>query len=304
MTQYIEVEQGTPEWREARVGKITASAVAAILGCSPFKNRAQLLREMVQEANGIFSTFASPAMRWGNDHEDEAAAQYEVLHATEKVSKAGFFVKGDLGASPDRLVGDNGLLEIKCPYSLREDATPAFKSVHEQLHYWHQCQLQMYVIDKDWVDFMQWTPNDYKLERVERDPMWFENHADDFVQFMEDYAQALDDAEHGGPAEMLAMSKDWLSWAEEYKRLKALADEAKRIADEAKNALVELARSADVERCEGAGLIVQRTVSKGSVDYKAIVNELSPSNKSELEEKFRKPGSASWRVNVSKGESK
>ena len=70
------LKQGTPEWRAARVGRITASGVASVLGVSPFATTKAYLKRMVDEAlNGPVEVNAPP-LRWGVDNEGKARAIY------------------------------------------------------------------------------------------------------------------------------------------------------------------------------------------------------------------------------------
>jgi hypothetical protein len=111
------------------------------------------------------------AIRWGCDHEEEARIDYE--RATKcSVEKCGLFVSkknGLFAASPDGVIQSKGLLEIKCPFSLKECddlksmttvASSQFftldsgkLSLKRSHAYYFQCQLQMYVTGYDWTDF-------------------------------------------------------------------------------------------------------------------------------------------------------
>ena len=156
-------EQRTQEWRQARVGMITASRVGGILGHSPYSSPARVLREMVREANGVFEELSGPQIRWGNDNEEAAVESYSYFWgAGSTLAKAGFEVSHEvsyLGASPDRFVDSNGLLEVKCPYGIRDDDPPFFKSIGELPHYMDQIQLQLMVTGRLWCDFYQWAPH-------------------------------------------------------------------------------------------------------------------------------------------------
>jgi hypothetical protein len=76
------------------------------------------------------------------------------------------------GCSPDGLIGEDGGLEIKCPFGLRKDEAPAFKTLKEQPHYYDQIQFSLWVTGRKWWDFYQWSPNGTMLERVEVDELW------------------------------------------------------------------------------------------------------------------------------------
>ena len=72
------MKQRSPEWFEARKGKITGSRIAGILGVSPFQTPDSVMREMVREWHGLPPEFTGNiATRWGEDHEDDARRSYE-----------------------------------------------------------------------------------------------------------------------------------------------------------------------------------------------------------------------------------
>ena len=120
---YIEVDQRSAGWFEARVGKITASRAKASMdflksgkeGAERKKLRRALAGERI---TGLPArVFVTPAMERGVELEPEARNHY---HKTTGniVVEVGFYQHPSLscsGASPDGLVGDDGLLEIKCP---------------------------------------------------------------------------------------------------------------------------------------------------------------------------------------------
>ena len=116
------IEQRSDAWFEARIGKVTASRVADVIaktktGFSTSRDNymAQLVCERLtgQKADG----FTNSAMQWGTETEPLARAAYESLKDV-LVDEVGFVPHPSIimaGASPDGLVGDDGLLEIKCP---------------------------------------------------------------------------------------------------------------------------------------------------------------------------------------------
>jgi exodeoxyribonuclease (lambda-induced) len=300
------LKQGTQEWRDARVGRITGSRVGAVMNLSPFMTRKQVLREMVQEANGFFSDFDSPAMRWGRDHEEEAVKLYTFLYADDlEVKETGFHIKGYLGASPDRLVGDTGLVEIKCPYSLRDDVSPAFKSIMDgdMRHYFHQIQLQLYVTDRRWCHFFQWTPNGYKCEKVMRSENWFPLNRDWFKAFMDEFDILLLQASKGGPEDIAGQSARWVAAAEDYRLACATERQAAIEKANARDVLLQIAQEAGIDRCEGGGVRVQRVVRAGAVDFKKLAyDQLTAEVVDGIAEEYRKAESATWQVNEIKGE--
>ena len=117
-----DIEQGSAEWFAIRCGKVTASRVADIIAttksgysASRANYEAQLICEVLTGKPA--ESFTNSAMQWGTDTEPLARAQYE-LKSGNMVDQIGFVVHLTIeqsGASPDGLIGTDGLIEIKCP---------------------------------------------------------------------------------------------------------------------------------------------------------------------------------------------
>lgn len=275
---YIDVEQGSDEWRKARVGIITGSNVGAILGHNPYRSANAVLKTMVQEAKGHFKNLDHvPAIRWGNENEAVAAGHYTMEEAPSwNVTKAGFVTLNDwLGASPDRYVEPDGLLEIKCPASQALEPEPSFNSVHVQEHYYDQIQLQMLVTGRKWTDFYQWAPNGTLCERVVFDNEWFETHRRTLEDFYDKYTEALKDPAQYLDDDMLLPAfdaDDMEVLAKEYSELKPLYDDIKGRLDKVEKAIKERVTASS----QGYGICVRTSEAKGSIDYKAAMNQLHP----------------------------
>jgi len=284
-------EQGSQAWRAERVGRITGSRIGAILGVSPFQSRAAVLRQMVNEARGEFTNIDAPPLRWGNEHEAEAARVYTALYASgQEVTECGFYPVGVmLGASPDRLVGSEGLVEIKCPYGIRDELSPKFKTISECPHYWHQIQLQLYATGRQWCDFFQWTPHDYCCERVHADPEWFDSIEDDLDLFYEEYIDRVRRHDFVSDTPAFEMA------AQAYISAKAEADKAKAQLDAARDHLIGLVEATDEQEVDCPLLKLTQYETKGRVNYSAMTEELGIDP-----EPYRAEGSKSWRITVNK----
>ena len=146
----MHIEQGSAEWLQARVGKITASRVKEVVtrqkNGKPYKAYFDYQFELAMErlTGRAASGPNTWAMQRGTDLEPSAALEYEMMFGVT-LEETGFWDHPDVpnsGASPDRLIKDVcGLVEIKCPldrafleFFMREEAP-------EQ--YWWQCQWQM-----------------------------------------------------------------------------------------------------------------------------------------------------------------
>ena len=188
------IEQGTDEWFAARIGKVTASRVADVIaktktGYSSSRDNymAQLICERLtnQKADG----FTNAAMQWGTETEPLARISYEVAQNV-LVDEVGFVPHPKIlmaGASPDGLVGDNGLLEIKCPNTATHIDTLLSETVPGK--YNTQMQFQMASTDREWCDFVSFDnrlPTELQLfvKRVPRDNVFIRLIEGEIVQFI------------------------------------------------------------------------------------------------------------------------
>jgi putative phage-type endonuclease len=291
------LEQGTAAWHKAREGRITGSRVAAVLGCSPFySSDTALMREMVSEALGEKRDFDNEPMRWGRDHEEEAVKLYEFLYASgeEPVQTTGFWTDGGkmLGASPDRLVGEYGLLEVKCPWGLRDEKVPQFKGIEDRKDYWHQIQMQLHVTDRQWCDFFQWTPHGHNCVRVDRQESWLDDNLEVIEAFFKRYQSAVVKADKGGPQERVGGSARWAAACDLWAHGKRSVDAGQADMDDAKTVMMELMKNADIEVCAGFGVEAKVSYRKGSVDYKAVVGEFMAPDQFDEEQYRRAPSKA------------
>jgi len=181
MSEATSIIQGTPEWYAARLGKVTASRVADIIakinmGASASASRRNYMAQLVAErlTGQVAKGYSSPSMEWGSEVEAEARAAYE-FYADADVQQIGFvphLLIEKAGASPDGLVGQFGLVEIKCPNT----ATHIDNLINQKIpaRYITQMQWQMACTHRDWCDFVSFDPRmpeSMKLfvQRVERD---------------------------------------------------------------------------------------------------------------------------------------
>ena len=155
--ELIEVEQNTPEWHAARYGIVTASAFKDVLAKGEGKTRAKYLRKKAAEIMG-----AKPADSFSNAHterghalEAEALDAYAFQFDIEPV-RVGFYRRGPVGCSPDSIVGDDGLVQIKTtlPELLLEMAASG-KVPSEHIA---QLQGEMWVTGRKWNDLVVYWP--------------------------------------------------------------------------------------------------------------------------------------------------
>lgn len=174
--------QGSDEWRAARLGKVTASNIAAVMAegrsGKPSATRANYIAQLVSERlTGIpYETFTSAAMQHGTETEDQARAVY-TMNTGAMVQQVGFIQHPRIagaGASPDGLIGDFGGLEIKCPNTATHIATLRGASVDGG--YMKQVQFNMACTGREWWDFVSFDPRlpdemQMHVRRIARDEL-------------------------------------------------------------------------------------------------------------------------------------
>lgn len=157
------MEQGTPEWLAARAGKVTASRVSDVVARTKSgysASRANYMAELICErlTGARTDSFVSSSMAWGTSTEPEARTAYQ-LQTGSIVEQVGFVEHPSIpmaGASPDGLVDDTGLLEIKCPNTATHIDT-LLSDVHPAKYY-DQMQWQMACTGRQWCDFVSYDP--------------------------------------------------------------------------------------------------------------------------------------------------
>lgn len=173
------IEQGTEAWQAQRRGKVTASKVADVIkktksGYSTSRKNyaAQLLCERLTGKTS--EGFTNGAMQWGTEKEPEARTAYEFMKdvTVELVSFVDHPSIAMSGASPDGLVGDDGLVEIKCPNTATH--LDALMNSEIDPDYVTQMQWQLACTGRKWCDFVSFDPRlpphlQLFIKRVERD---------------------------------------------------------------------------------------------------------------------------------------
>lgn len=158
-----DMQQGSPEWFAARAGKATASRIADIMAktkSGPSASRANYCAQLVAErlTGMVEEGYTNAAMQWGTEKEPFARAAYEFEQECD-VIQVGFIDHPKIamsGASPDGLVGDVGLLEIKCPNTATHIETLLSETVPQK--YIVQMQWQMACTGREWCDFVSYDP--------------------------------------------------------------------------------------------------------------------------------------------------
>lgn len=183
-------EQGTEEWLNKRLKKVTASNFDKVLAGGKGITRTKYLYKVAAEilTGQAEDGYTNAAMEWGTQTEPQARAMYELINNTD-VEQVGFVERSEyVGCSPDGLLSDKGLIEIKCPntttfieYKLADRLPPAYKA---------QVQGQLWICEREWCDFVAFdprVPQGFMSVRVERDDAYIktlEKEVDIFVNEM------------------------------------------------------------------------------------------------------------------------
>lgn len=196
------VDQNTLEWLQLRLGIPTASVFDKILTPAKRQRSAQaehlmdrlIFEWMTGEAAEDEARRATEWMQRGIEEEDAAIAAYE-FDADAQTEPGGFFTidSGLAGASPDRLVGKEGLLEIKCP--LGPTQVGAWRRGVEVDHLC-QIQGQLWIAEREWVDLFSYHPKlPLTAKRVYRDEEFIKDLALAVHDFIEQMLRVRADAE-------------------------------------------------------------------------------------------------------------
>jgi len=187
--------QRTPEWFSVRLGRLTASRVADMMAKTKTgwgASRANYAWELaIERLTGEQApSFCSPAMQWGIETEDRARAAYQI-HALCNVEEVGFVEHPNLfaGASPDGLVGADGMVEIKCPNPATHGETLLNSTVPDK--YVKQMQFQMACAGRQWCDFVSFDPRfpepmQLWVRRVDRDDSAISEIEEAAAEFLRD----------------------------------------------------------------------------------------------------------------------
>lgn len=174
------MSQRSPEWFAQRAGKFTGSRFAdlmAVTKSGPSTSRRNLLATLAVErlTGACVETYSNAAMERGVALEEEARQAYEarIGDLCVEVDFIDHPTLPNVGISPDGLVGDDGLVEIKCPASMAKHLDALRTGAHADEYRW-QVQGQLWVTGRAWCDVASYDPRfpehlRLAVRRVERD---------------------------------------------------------------------------------------------------------------------------------------
>lgn len=189
-----DMEQGSADWFAIRCGKVTASRVADVIAktkTGPSASRLNYAAQLIAErlTGTVAESYSNAAMAWGTEQEPEARLAYEFRTDAEVEQVA--FVAHPLiamsGASPDGLIGLDGMLEIKCPNTATHIETLRGQSIPGK--YQTQMLWQMACTGRQWCDFVSFDPRmpeEMRLfvQRLERDDARISELEDEVMAFL------------------------------------------------------------------------------------------------------------------------
>lgn len=199
---FTDLEQGSAEWLEARMGIPTASMFATLLGIKKDAKEKVTRQIYMRKLAGEILTgepmdnFQNDHMQRGNDQEAEARDLYSFMKDIEP-QRVGFIRNGSVGCSPDSLIGDKGGLEIKTALAhiqidrLQKDVLPP--------EYRAQVQGNLWLAERQWWDFCSYSPKlPLLVVRVPRDPDYIATLSDGVKEFNAELAELVDQIRNYG----------------------------------------------------------------------------------------------------------
>lgn len=190
-----ELVQGTQEWLNARAGSLGASRVAEVIAKTKTgwgASRANVMADLIVErltGAPVADKFVNAAMVWGTEVEPQARAAYE-FYKDVSVQQVGIVRHPSIAgthASPDGLVGDDGLIEIKSPQTANHIETLVGRSIPAK--YITQMMWQMACTGRRFCDFVSFDPRmpepmQFYCQRVERDDAVIEELEKEVITFL------------------------------------------------------------------------------------------------------------------------
>lgn len=190
------MEQGTPEWFAARLGKVTASRVADIIASTKSgysTSRKNYMTELICERLTGLKTegYTNAAMQRGTELEPIARSVYEMKYGVivQEVGLVDHPTIPMCAASPDGLTGDVGLIEIKCPNPATHIETLISGEFNNR--YYTQMQWQLACTQRSWCDFVSFCPeltDDLQLfvKQIPRDDGYIGYLEEEVVKFLKE----------------------------------------------------------------------------------------------------------------------
>jgi hypothetical protein len=188
------VDQNTEPWLMLRNGIPTASEFDKILTpkkMEPSRQAADYMDRKIAEwiyekrygRPLLEEAYQSLAMQQGLEDQDKAVARYESLYETETAPGGFWTLDSELaGCSPDRMVGKDGVLEVKCP-SWAKQVKGFFRGV--EADHVAQIQGQLWICEREWIDVYCYGELKLPAKRIHRDEKFIKPLAEAVTAFIE-----------------------------------------------------------------------------------------------------------------------
>ena len=276
----MSTEQRSKEWFAQRKGRVTGSVAGAILGLNAHQSPDAILRRMVRDHHGLESEFTGNiATEYGALNEPMALLGF-INKYGYPVHEVGFYVHPDyawLGASPDGVFenskGEECLLEIKCPFGLRNEPLPQFKTLAEQPHYYAQVQLEMACTGVNQLYFYQWNQYADSLEIVTFNKAWFDDAIVKLFAFYELYLHELKNPIHLDDLVQTIDTDESLKLLQQYDNVCEVLDNATKAKAELLQQIVELSKG---QNSVIHGRKLTQVKRDGSISYAKAIKDLLP----------------------------
>lgn len=184
--EIFDMDQSSPDWFKVRCGIVTASCFSDVLSKGQGKTRKTYMLKLLGEriTGQPTESFSNRHTERGIEMEPEARHLYEFM-TDNQCTRVGFMRRGNVGCSPDSLIGNDGLLEIKtklphlqCEVILNDEVPAEHKA---------QVQGQLWVSGREWVDFVSYWPNmPLFVKRVYRDEKYIETLQKEIERFLDE----------------------------------------------------------------------------------------------------------------------
>jgi hypothetical protein len=196
MIEVFDCLQGSEEWWTARLGIPTASEFHTVLakpqkGSTESKTRRDYLLKLAGEVitGAPMDSYSNANMERGKIMEDEARDLYAFAHDVEP-TRIGFIKNGSKGCSPDSLIGDTGMVEIKTKFAhrtidciLKDNFPPEHKA---------QCQGALWVAEREWIDItIYWPGLPLFVKRAMRDEPYIGVMVEEVDRFNDELAEIV-----------------------------------------------------------------------------------------------------------------
>jgi len=273
-------KQRSVGWFNERKNRITGSVAGALLGVSPLMTRKQAIQRLIDPDSAQVDEFTENTIfEYGRMMEEHALELFK-LDSGLDVKECGFYPYSNwLGASPDGIVINEenekiGVLEIKVPWSLRNEEDDKFKSIGDLPHYYAQVQIEMHCTGLNTAYFYQYANGKSKLEVVDYDVNWIKVNIHNLREIWNIY--------YGGKVDKNQMYVD---------RYFELVDLINKLNKEKTELMTHFKDELHNEPGQIGKAFLKMHERKGSVDYKKALNE---ENITIDEERYRRKASQVW----------